>query len=184
MLARVGALGFSALWGACLLGGATGFALLTSSPAPMVGASGALFGLAGAWLVGEIRRSRGLRTKVLRIDTDNNLMVVRGAVPGANGGYVLIRKAVAAKPEPQPQLQDKPSVGTLAVVDGMAGVGFLMEMDAIAARPTGAGRTVKVRPVPFDKPGTPAVRSLRVGDRVIDGSVAAKLAALRESLAA
>lgn len=66
MLARFGALGFSALWGACLLGGATGFALLTSSPAPMVGASGALFGLAGAWLVGEIRRSRGLRTKVLR----------------------------------------------------------------------------------------------------------------------
>ena len=49
--------------------------------------------------------------KVLRIDTDNNLMVVRGAVPGANGGYVLIRKAVAAKPEPQPQLQEKPKKG-------------------------------------------------------------------------
>ena len=49
--------------------------------------------------------------KVLRIDADNNLMVVRGAVPGANGGYVLIRKAVAAKPEPQPQLQEKPKKG-------------------------------------------------------------------------
>ena len=49
--------------------------------------------------------------KVLRIDVDNNLMVVRGAVPGANGGYVLIRKAVAAKPEPQPQLQEKPKKG-------------------------------------------------------------------------
>jgi large subunit ribosomal protein L3 len=49
--------------------------------------------------------------KALRIDVDNNLMVVRGAVPGANGGYVVIRKAVAAKPEPQPQLQEKPKKG-------------------------------------------------------------------------
>jgi len=49
--------------------------------------------------------------KVLRIDADNNLLVVRGAVPGANGGYVLIRKAIAAKPEPQPQLQEKPKKG-------------------------------------------------------------------------
>ena len=49
--------------------------------------------------------------KVLRIDVDNNLMVVRGAVPGANGGYVLIRKAIAAKPEPRPQLQEKPKKG-------------------------------------------------------------------------
>lgn len=49
--------------------------------------------------------------KVLRIDADNNLLVVRGAVPGANGGYVLIRKAVAPKPEPQPQLQEKPKKG-------------------------------------------------------------------------
>jgi large subunit ribosomal protein L3 len=49
--------------------------------------------------------------KVLRIDADNNLLVVRGAVPGANGGYVLIKKAVAPKPEPQPQLQEKPKKG-------------------------------------------------------------------------
>ena len=46
-----------------------------------------------------------------RVDAENNLIVVRGAVPGANGGYVLIRKAVAAKPEPQPQLQEKPKKG-------------------------------------------------------------------------
>jgi ribosomal protein L3 len=37
--------------------------------------------------------------------------VVRGAVPGAKGGYVLIRKAVAAKPEPQPQKQEKQKRG-------------------------------------------------------------------------
>jgi large subunit ribosomal protein L3 len=49
--------------------------------------------------------------KVLRVDAENNLLVVRGAVPGANGGYVLIRKAVAAKPEPKPQLQEKPKKG-------------------------------------------------------------------------
>ena len=49
--------------------------------------------------------------KVLRVDAENNVIVVRGAVPGANGGYVLIRKAVAAKPEPQPQLQEKPKKG-------------------------------------------------------------------------
>jgi large subunit ribosomal protein L3 len=41
--------------------------------------------------------------KVARVDAENNLLVVRGAVPGAPGGYVLIRKAVAAKPIPQPQ---------------------------------------------------------------------------------
>jgi large subunit ribosomal protein L3 len=49
--------------------------------------------------------------KVLRVDEENNLIVVRGAVPGANGNYVLIRKAVAAKPEPKPQLQEKPKKG-------------------------------------------------------------------------
>jgi large subunit ribosomal protein L3 len=49
--------------------------------------------------------------KVLKVDAENNLLVVRGAVPGANGNYVLIRKAVAAKPEPQPQLQEKPKKG-------------------------------------------------------------------------
>ena len=48
---------------------------------------------------------------VLKIDTENNLLLVKGNVPGANGGYVVIRKAVAAKPEPQPQLQEKPKKG-------------------------------------------------------------------------
>lgn len=30
--------------------------------------------------------------KVVRIDVENNLVAVKGAVPGPNGGYVLIRK--------------------------------------------------------------------------------------------
>jgi large subunit ribosomal protein L3 len=29
--------------------------------------------------------------KVVRVDAENNLLLVRGAVPGANGGYVSIR---------------------------------------------------------------------------------------------
>jgi large subunit ribosomal protein L3 len=41
--------------------------------------------------------------KVVRIDVDNHLLLVRGAVPGAPGGYVMIRKAIAAKPTPKPQ---------------------------------------------------------------------------------
>ena len=49
--------------------------------------------------------------KVLKIDAENHLLLVKGNVPGANGGYVVIRKAVAAKPEPQPQLQEKPKKG-------------------------------------------------------------------------
>ncbi len=36
--------------------------------------------------------------KVLRIDVENNLLLVEGSVPGGPGGYVTIRKAVAAKP--------------------------------------------------------------------------------------
>jgi large subunit ribosomal protein L3 len=45
--------------------------------------------------------------KVVNVDADNHLLVVRGAVPGAPGGVVLVRKAVAAKPEPQVQVTKK-----------------------------------------------------------------------------
>jgi membrane associated rhomboid family serine protease len=49
---RVGTLGFAILYAGSILGGALGFGLLAASLQPMVGASGALFGLAGgliAW---------------------------------------------------------------------------------------------------------------------------------------
>jgi len=46
--------------------------------------------------------------KVVQIDVDNNLLVLRGSVPGAPGGYVVVRKAVARKPEPKLQVE-KPS---------------------------------------------------------------------------
>jgi large subunit ribosomal protein L3 len=46
--------------------------------------------------------------KVVQVDGENNLLVVRGAVPGAPGGYVIVRQAIARKPEPKPQAE-KPS---------------------------------------------------------------------------
>ena len=36
--------------------------------------------------------------KVIRIDADQNLLLVEGAVPGGPNGIVMIRKAIAAKP--------------------------------------------------------------------------------------
>jgi large subunit ribosomal protein L3 len=35
--------------------------------------------------------------KVLRVDTDNHLLILEGGIPGAPTGYVIIRKAVTAK---------------------------------------------------------------------------------------
>jgi large subunit ribosomal protein L3 len=35
--------------------------------------------------------------KVLRVDPENHLLIVEGGIPGAPSGYVLVRKAVAAK---------------------------------------------------------------------------------------
>ena len=43
--------------------------------------------------------------KVVQVDGDNNLLVLHGAVPGAPGGYVVIRKAVAAKRIAVPQAE-------------------------------------------------------------------------------
>ncbi|TDX21585.1 rhomboid family intramembrane serine protease [Rhodovulum visakhapatnamense] len=53
VLRRVGAMGLALLYGGSILGGAAGFAALAPDLRPMVGASGALFGLIGgllAWI--------------------------------------------------------------------------------------------------------------------------------------
>lgn len=51
LLARLrGGRAFLLLWAVSVLGGAAGFAAFADTPRPMVGASGALFGLAGAWV--------------------------------------------------------------------------------------------------------------------------------------
>jgi rhomboid protease GluP len=51
VLAQAGAARFLAVFALGQIGGGLGFALLSRSVQPMVGASGALFGLAGAWVV-------------------------------------------------------------------------------------------------------------------------------------
>jgi large subunit ribosomal protein L3 len=35
--------------------------------------------------------------KVLRVDADKHLLIVEGGIPGSPSGYVVVRKAVAAK---------------------------------------------------------------------------------------
>ena len=48
-VARIGQRGFLLLYVISAIGGGFGFAILSNSDAPMVGASGAVFGLIGAW---------------------------------------------------------------------------------------------------------------------------------------
>jgi large subunit ribosomal protein L3 len=43
--------------------------------------------------------------RVAKVDAENNLLLLRGAIPGASGGYVIVRKAVAAKRPPMPQVE-------------------------------------------------------------------------------
>jgi rhomboid protease GluP len=69
VIARIGTARFLWLYLICLIGGAVGFALFSNEIAPMVGASGALFGLAGALLAWEFtarRRNRQRLTPVYR----------------------------------------------------------------------------------------------------------------------
>ena len=48
---------------------------------------------------------------VVKVDADQHLLVVSGAIPGAPGGYVVIRKAIAAKPKRVAQAVEKPKAG-------------------------------------------------------------------------
>jgi large subunit ribosomal protein L3 len=43
--------------------------------------------------------------KIVQVDADNNMLLVRGSVPGAPGTYIMVRKAVAAKKEPVAQVE-------------------------------------------------------------------------------
>lgn len=45
--------------------------------------------------------------RVLNVDADSNLLVLAGAIPGAPGGYVVVRKAVAAR-RVRVQQEEKP----------------------------------------------------------------------------
>ena len=41
--------------------------------------------------------------KVVKVDSENNLLLICGAVPGPNGGYVVVRQTNAVKPKGQKQ---------------------------------------------------------------------------------
>ena len=43
--------------------------------------------------------------KIVQVDGDNNLLLIHGAVPGAPGTYLVVRKAIAAKKEVVPQAE-------------------------------------------------------------------------------
>ena len=66
---------------------------------------------AGGRMGGDRVTTRNLR--VVAVDAENNLLIVHGAVPGAPGNYVVVRKAIAKKPEPQKQ-PEKPGKTTVA----------------------------------------------------------------------
>ncbi len=53
------------------------------------------------------RRVTTRNLKVVGVDADQHLLVLRGAVPGAPNGVILVRRAVARKPDPKPQPEKK-----------------------------------------------------------------------------
>lgn len=64
VLARAGVARSAMLYAGAMLGGAAGFALLSTTYRPMVGASGALFGLAGALLAWDYAERAALRKRL------------------------------------------------------------------------------------------------------------------------
>jgi large subunit ribosomal protein L3 len=45
--------------------------------------------------------------KIVKVDPENNLLLICGAVPGPNGGFVVVRETNAVKPKGKAQGQDK-----------------------------------------------------------------------------
>ena len=43
---------------------------------------------------------------IVKVDAENNLLLIRGAVPGPNGGYVIVRETNAVKPKSNTKKQD------------------------------------------------------------------------------
>ena len=80
VLERIGTLRATCLYLGALIGGALGFALLSDSYRPMVGASGALFGLAGALLAWEFRDRVALAAKILPVFRAALLLVAMNVV--------------------------------------------------------------------------------------------------------
>jgi enamine deaminase RidA (YjgF/YER057c/UK114 family) len=77
----------------------------------------------------------------------HNLYVTKGTNP-----WRVIEKFHEHARKLAPGLAKQPSVGTLAVVNGMASPAFLMEFDAIAAHPKTKGQPDNFRRFPFVPP--------------------------------
>jgi large subunit ribosomal protein L3 len=43
--------------------------------------------------------------KIVRVDSENNLLVLHGAIPGAPGSIIIVRKALTAKKIAAPQAE-------------------------------------------------------------------------------
>jgi len=43
--------------------------------------------------------------RIVKVDGENNLLLIRGAVPGSPGTYLIVRKAITAKKEVVPQVE-------------------------------------------------------------------------------
>jgi membrane associated rhomboid family serine protease len=86
---RLGPRQFLALYFLSVVGGALGFAVIGTVAAPMVGASGALFGLAGAWLGREYieRADRGDRVRPV-LQSILMLILLNAALWWAMGGHL------------------------------------------------------------------------------------------------
>ncbi len=56
----------------------------------------------GLKMAGQLGNARATvqNLKVVKVLEDKNLLLIGGAVPGANGGYIVIRKAIKKKPKP------------------------------------------------------------------------------------
>lgn len=93
VLERIGTLRGTGLYLGALIGGAFGFALLSESYRPMVGASGALFGLAGALLAWEFRDRVALEEKVLPVFRAALLLAGMNAVLYVAMGGILAWEA-------------------------------------------------------------------------------------------
>jgi enamine deaminase RidA (YjgF/YER057c/UK114 family) len=90
----------------------------------------------------------------------HNLYVKRGTDP-----LHVIQKFHEVTHRYAPGLKTQPSVGTLVVVDGMAADGFLLEMDAVAARPQQQGKPDSYARVLFES-SMDIAKSVTVGDLV------------------
>lgn len=96
LVARTGQIGFALLWLCSGLGGALVFGALTTTPTPMVGASGCVFGLIGALVVFEYilpgKYAKALGITLALIVLNIVMLVVEGGLLAWQthlGGYVI-----------------------------------------------------------------------------------------------